>query len=147
MPKVRSLAPVLSLVSLVAFGAFLFASAWLARLERGGPPHADLTLEGEVPATLFLPRPSSGEPFSAFVNAPPPAERPPVVVLTHGISSDRTNVSSLARKLAGAGFAVLTLDHRGHGADFRRYSVRCLCRNGDQRGGSGTTRQDCDGPQ
>jgi dienelactone hydrolase len=115
MRKPRSLAPILSLVSLAAFAVFLLASAWLGRLERGGPPHADLTLEGGVPATLFLPMPASGDAASAFTDPPPPGARPPVVVLTHGISSDRANMSGLARKLAGSGFAVLTLDHRGHG--------------------------------
>ncbi len=117
MPKVRALAPVLSLVSLAAFAAFLFASIWLGRLERGGPPHADVELEGGVPATLFLPGPASGDSFSAFLDAPPAGERPPVVVLAHGICSDRTVSSSLARKLAGSGFAVLTLDLRGHGGN------------------------------
>jgi dienelactone hydrolase len=117
----RSLAPILSTVSLVAFAAFLLASAWLGRLERGGPPHADLALDGEVPATLFLPGPSSSDELASFSDAPPPGERPPVVILTHGISSDRANMSSLARKLAGAGFAVLTLDLRGHGENRNRF--------------------------
>jgi dienelactone hydrolase len=121
MPKVRSLAPSLSFVSLAAFAVFLLASAWLGRLERGGPPHADLTLEGAVPATLFLPGPPSGGAFSAFLDAPPPDARPPVVVLAHGISADRASLSGLARKLAGSGFAVLSLDLRGHGENRNRF--------------------------
>ena len=123
MPKIRSLAPVLSLVSLAAFAAFLFASAWLGRLERGGPPHADVVLEGAVPATFFLPAPTSGAASYAFVDAPPPGARPPVVVLAHGISSDRAILSGLARRLAGSGFAVLTLDLRGHGENRNRFPV------------------------
>jgi dienelactone hydrolase len=111
MPRARSLAP---LVSLAAFVAFLLASAWLGRLEQGGPPHADLTLESGTPATLFLPE-SSGEGALAFSEALPAGSRPPVVVLAHGIASDRASLSGLARHLAGAGFAVLTLDLRGHG--------------------------------
>jgi len=121
MPQARSLARILSLVSLAAFAAFLLASAWLGRLERGGPPHADLTLEGEVPATLFLPGAPSGDAFSAFIDAPAHGARPPVVVLAHGMCSDRTNLSSLARRLAGSGFAVLTLDLRGHGENRNRF--------------------------
>ena len=121
MPKLRSLAPALSLVSLAAFAAFLFASAWLGRLERGGPPHADLLLEGAVPATLFLPVPTSGDAAYAFVDAPPPGARPPAVVLAHGICSDRAGLSALARRLAGSGFAVLTLDLRGHGENRNRF--------------------------
>jgi dienelactone hydrolase len=114
MPRPRSLPALASLVSLVAFAAFVAASAWLGRLERGGPPHADLTLEGEIPATLFLPG-EPGDAFTPFVDAPPPEARPAAVVLAHGVSMDRVNVSSLARRIAGSGYAVLTLDLRGHG--------------------------------
>jgi len=121
MPRIRSLAPVLSRVSLAAFGAFLLASAWLGRLERGGPPHADLTLEGAIPATLFLPATGTGDGSSAFIEAPPPDARPPVVVLAHGFSSDRASLSGLARRLAGSGIAVLTLDLRGHGENRNRF--------------------------
>ena len=117
MPRPRSLAPLLAYVSLAAFLAFLFASAWLGRLERGGPPHADLMLEGSIPATLFLPATPGKVDRSAFFEAPPRDARPPVVVLAHGMSSDRANLSGLARRLAGAGIAVLTLDLRGHGAN------------------------------
>jgi len=40
---------------LIALAAYLFLTAWLARLERNGPNHADLMLEGDVPATFYLP--------------------------------------------------------------------------------------------
>ena len=68
-----------------------------------------------APPRSSCPRRNPASALGAFVDPPPIGERPPVVVLSHGISSDRANLSSLARKLAGAGFAVLTLDHRGHG--------------------------------
>jgi dienelactone hydrolase len=123
MPPGRSLARILLLVSGAAFAGFLLASAWLGSLERGGPPHSDLTLEGGVPATLFLPPTPTGDAFSAFVDPPPPGERPPAVILAHGISSDRANLSGLARRLAGAGFAVLTLDLRGHGENRNRFPI------------------------
>lgn len=118
MPRFRSLVPI---ISLAAFGGFLLASAWLGRLERGGPPHADLTLEGGLPATLFLPESGSDGARVAFDQAPPPEARPPVVVLMHGFSSDRANLSSLARRIAGSGIAVLTLDARGHGENRNRF--------------------------
>jgi dienelactone hydrolase len=121
MPPGRSLARILSLLSAVAFAAFLLASAWLGSLERGGPPHSDLTLEGGVPATLFLPPPDTGDPASAFTDPPEPDARPPAVILAHGVSSDRANLSALARHLAGAGFAALTLDLRGHGENRNPY--------------------------
>jgi dienelactone hydrolase len=123
MPRGRSLAGILSLVSGVAFVAFLLASAWLGSLERGGPPHSDLTLEGGVPATLYLPPPASGDTASAFTEPPAPGERPPAVILAHGFSSDRTIVSALARRLAVSGFAVLTPDLRGHGENRNRFPV------------------------
>jgi len=108
-------------ISALAFVGFLVASAWLGRLERGGPAHADVTLRGRVPATLFLPQPA--REGQAFLDVPAPGERPPVVLLVHGFASDRSGMSSLARRLAGTGAAVLTLDVRGHGANrnpFRR---------------------------
>ena len=83
--------------------------------------HADLLLDGGIPATLFLPETSGDDAFGAFTEARPQGERPAAVVLSHGVSSDRANLSSLARKLAGAGFAVLTLDHRGHGENRNRF--------------------------
>ncbi len=117
MPRTRSLVPLLSFVSLAAFGAFLLASAWLEHLDRGGPPHMDLTLEGAIPATLYLPAAGAGDASAPFLDAPPYAARPPAIVLVHGFSSDRAAMSPLARRLASAGFAVLTLDVRGHGAN------------------------------
>ncbi len=121
MPRFRSSATLLSIVSLVAFGAYLVASVWLGRLERGGAPHMDLSLDGEIPATLFLPGSAAGDGSSRFLDAPSPDARPPVVVLAHGFSSDRASLSRLARGLAGAGFAVLSIDLRGHGENRNRF--------------------------
>jgi dienelactone hydrolase len=111
MARLRLLVP---RVSIAAFVAFLLASAWLGRLEQGGPPHADLVLEGRVPATLFLPE-TPYDDFTAFTEQPPPDARPPVIVLAHGFASDRVNMSGLARNIAVSGYAVLTLDLAGHG--------------------------------
>ena len=122
MPRSRSFALLIPHVSLAAFALFLLASFWLARLERGGPPHMDLLLEGGVPATLFLPGESGpDEAVARFGDAPPYGARPPAIVLVHGFSSDRVAVGGLARRLAGAGFAVLALDVRGHGANRNRF--------------------------
>jgi dienelactone hydrolase len=92
--------------------AFLLSVAQLQRLEAGGPPHERLVLEGGIPATLYHPGP--GRPFQA---APPPerAARPPVIVLAHGFAGNRAMPSSLARRLAAAGYAVLVPDLQGHG--------------------------------
>lgn len=104
---------------------FLVAATWLGVLERAAPPRADITLDGGIPATLWLPG-SDPDP-SVFMDAPPREERPPGVVLMHGFSSDRLGVSVLARRLALAGYAVLAFDASGHGANrnpFQRSRAR-----------------------
>lgn len=95
-------------VSLVALVVLLASALWLARLENGGPEHLELQLDGGVPATLYLPWAAGAERASG-------AGRPPAVVLAHGFASDRRGMSVLARALTQAGYAVLTLDFRGHG--------------------------------
>ena len=108
------LARIATWVSAAALLAFLAGAVRLGQLERGGPPHADLVLEGGTPATLYLPE-AAGE--GAFLDPPPRDERPPGVVLLHGFASSRAFTSSLARRLALAGYAVLAPDARGHGAN------------------------------
>jgi dienelactone hydrolase len=104
---------------------FILAVARLAALEKGGPAHTDVVLAGEIPGTLYLP--GAGNPFFE----PPPAQRPAAVVLLHGIIADREIMSVLARWIAQNGYAVLTIDLRGHGAnrnpfvnDFMRAALR-----------------------
>ena len=47
----------------------------------------------------------------------PRGDRPPAVVLVHGFAADRILMSSLARRLAESGYAVLAIDVRGHGGN------------------------------
>jgi dienelactone hydrolase len=94
--------------------AFLILIARLASLENGGPAHSDVTLAGDVPATMYIPGP--GYPFYTQF-PPPPEKRPPAVVLLHGFSGDRVIMSTLARRIAQNGYAVLAIDFRGHGAN------------------------------
>jgi dienelactone hydrolase len=94
---------------------FLVSSHWLAVVDRGGPAHSDLMLEGDVPATFYLPDDSN--PFTAFMDPPPRGERPPAVIVMHGFAGDRHSMSGLSRRLAASGFAVLSIDARGHGAN------------------------------
>lgn len=103
-----------SLVSGLALAVFLMAAVWLGRLERGGPAHLDVALDGELPATFYLPS-EGGDSRAAFQDPPAPDARPPGVVLMHGFASDRLFTSSVARRLAQAGYAVLAIDARGHG--------------------------------
>ena len=72
--------------------------------------HYAVTLPGGVPAVIYEP----GEP--ALFGRPERSGEPlPVVVLAHGIASNKGIISTLARRLAGAGYAVITFDFRGHG--------------------------------
>jgi alpha-beta hydrolase superfamily lysophospholipase len=41
----------------------------------------------------------------------------PVVILCHGFAANNAMTSSLARRIARSGYAVLALDFRGHGAN------------------------------
>lgn len=82
--------------------------------ERGGPPHLDLSIGSGLPATFYVPgKLDNGQ----FPLARPAGQRPPVVVVAHGYSADQQIMSSLARSLARAGYAVLTFDFRGHGSN------------------------------
>lgn len=101
----RALGAVLVVVAVTTIG---LGAALLAR-ERGGPPHRDVTLPGGVPATLYFP-------------GAPGAGKPPAVVVAHGYSGDRATMSSLSRSLAVAGYAVLAIDFRGHGANPASFS-------------------------
>jgi dienelactone hydrolase len=103
-------------ISVSAGVALLVAAVWMARLEASGPASAELTLDGGVPATLYLPWPAGSERPADF-ERPAGSARPPVVVLAHGVSSDRMGMSGLARALTQAGYAVLSFDFRGHGAN------------------------------
>jgi dienelactone hydrolase len=108
------------LVVRLVFGAALIvwvaATAVLAVRDRSGPVHADLEIAGGVPATLYLP--AEAVPGTSMLPPPPPrGERPPAVVLAHGFAGDRIVMSSLARRLAQNGYAVLAIDLRGHGAN------------------------------
>jgi dienelactone hydrolase len=104
----------------VLFGAaslvYLAACVWLARAEQAGPVHADLELAGRIPATFYLPELATPG-RSGLPDPPPRGERPPVVALVHGFSSDRVAMSSLARRIAASGYAVLAIDVRGHGTN------------------------------
>jgi len=118
--------------SLAALAVLVLAMVWLSWLEKAGPPHLDLTLEGDIPATLYLPNPGpnpgpdrgpeSGPDREKDAEADPieplsPALRPPAVILAHGFSEDRAAMSGLARAISRAGYAALTLDFRGHGGN------------------------------
>ncbi len=97
---------------------FLLVLTRLVHFQNGVPPHEDRYLPGGEPATMYLPGssnlPGPDNPF--FQSIPKPADqRPPVVVLVHGFSSDRVNSSALARRIAQNGYGVLAIDVRGHG--------------------------------
>src|SRR5215472_9258044 len=103
--------------ALVVAILFLLALARLARLDAGGPAHQFVNLPGQEPATLYLP--GEGNPFFRVF---PPAHRPPAIVLVHGFTADRQFMSTLARRIAQNGYAVLAIDVSGHGANRNPFS-------------------------
>lgn len=109
-------------LSLAALVVLLWAIGWLGWLERAGPARADLILEGAIPATLYLPD-RGASALGPLAEPPPPELRPAAVVLAHGFAEDRLAMSSLARAMSRAGYAVLTLDFRGHGANRNPFSL------------------------
>jgi len=74
--------------------------------------HMSVVLPGGVPAVVW--EPSAPLPFGETPSFDPPA---PVVILCHGISSDKAMMSALARAIAKAGYAVIAFDFRGHGSN------------------------------
>ena len=89
----------------------------LAALERGGPAHEDVFIGNGIPGTLYVP----GHDGEDFPFQSPRGERPPLVVIAHGYSADQKIMSTMARSLARSGFATLTFDFRGHGANTHRF--------------------------
>ena len=92
---------------------------WLGlRFERDAFARYATQLPDGPPAIVY-------EPVSAGSALTEPAERglAPVVVLAHGFASSERTMSVLARHLARAGYAVIALDFRGHGANTRSFPV------------------------
>jgi dienelactone hydrolase len=110
-------------VSLIALAILLVSMLWLARLEATGPERLELQLDGGVPATLYLPF-AAGEAAGQTASRGSASARPPAVVLAHGFASDRRGMSVLARAFTQAGYAVLTLDFRGHGENRNPFGRR-----------------------
>jgi pimeloyl-ACP methyl ester carboxylesterase len=113
------------LASAIAAAAFLAMIAILAAEQNGPPPHEDVVLQGEIPATFYMPgsenRPGPNDPFY-YLFPIPPERRPPGVLLIHGFTGDRVGLSTLARRLARNGYGVLAIDLRGHGANRNPFS-------------------------
>ena len=57
----------------------------------------------EIPTFLYLPETAS-------------SQRPPLIIISHGLGSDRSTYSYLAKHLASYGFAVATIEHPGSNA-------------------------------
>ncbi len=105
-------------IVLVLLGSTLLLK--LGRQEWGGPPHTNVFLGDGVPATLYLP----GEELDRddiFPQPKPVGERPALIVMAHGYSSDQQGLSTMARSIARAGYATLTFDFRGHGYNRNRF--------------------------
>ena len=106
---VMAIAVVLGIVLVGALGAE----------ERGGPPHTFANLSNGTPATLYVPGKMDGDNFPL---QPPKGQRPPVVIVAHGFSADQAIMSTISRSLAKAGYAVVSIDFRGHGANTHSFN-------------------------
>ncbi len=98
---------------LEAENEILSGSIALPRIRRNGPyPTSRLTLRFSrfyPPIDIYLP-----EPFGRTRQTLFPA---PVIVLSHGLGSDRTTYLYLASYLATHGFAVVSMEHPGSSAE------------------------------
>ena len=115
----RAMAWLAAVIVLVILASLLVLK--LGRQEMGGPPHTDIYLGDGVPATLYLP----GEELDrdeVFPQPKPEGQRPALIVMAHGYSSDQQGLSTMARSIARAGYATLTFDFRGHGCNRNRFA-------------------------
>jgi dienelactone hydrolase len=113
----RYIAPVIVTVLLLLAMTQLIA---LGDQENGGPPRMG-AFAGDVPGTLYLP----GEELDGddiFPQPKPEGQRPALIIMGHGYSSDQQGLSTMARSLARAGYATLTFDFRGHGMNRNRFA-------------------------
>jgi pimeloyl-ACP methyl ester carboxylesterase len=102
-----------------AAAALLLAASFLG-LSRatGDVAHVLIELEGGVPVVVYEPGPQR------LFGAPPELEeRLPVVLLGHGFSGNKAMMSTLARRLARAGYAVVAFDFQGHGQSKKRFAM------------------------
>jgi len=80
--------------------------------------HYAVEMPGGVPAIVYEPGPARPVP------GPPRTGEPvPVVVLAHGYMGNTSMMSSLARRLARAGYASVVLAFRGHDRNPRPFST------------------------
>src|SRR5262245_45130885 len=77
-----------------------------------------MTLSGGVPAVVWEPSPPLE--YGQTPTFDPPV---PVVILCHGFSGDTAMMSSLARRIAKAGYAVIAIDFRGHGENRNPFEI------------------------
>lgn len=99
---------------LVAAGVAPVLLTLLAREQREGPPHQDLVIGHGIPATFYAPQHANASPVG-FPDPPTPNARWAVIVLAHSFGADRSTMSSIARRFAESGYAVIAFDFRGHG--------------------------------
>src|SRR5688500_6992345 len=76
---------------------------------------ASYTIEGGDPVTMYFPDGGDEDGYGR-------GKRPPVVIAGHGFSGDRREFNTFANALVEHGFAVITFDFRGHGANNRPFA-------------------------
>ena len=86
----------------------------------------DQTRDRRLPLDLYLPQGGQGGNLSPSSSPPPPLSpsptSSPLIVISHGVASDRFAFAYLAQHLASYGFAVAALEHPGSNAQrFQQY--------------------------
>jgi dienelactone hydrolase len=121
-----------AVVTIVAVVAAAVLLVRLGRQQNDGPAHVDVEIGNGIPATLYVPGAVAHKDEQQLPDPKPVGQRPPVIVLAHGFAADRALMSTLARSLTSAGYAVVAFDFRGHGGNRNAF--------GDGDGGDGLRR-------
>ncbi len=117
------------IVRTVCLAALAAAIAWggpkdITPLASVNTPFDGVDFSGLPPAQRYTARDGTAPAWYAYAPASDAASTPPRrVVLVHGSSSRARSTHVLAQALAAQGFAVATLDMRGHGASGPRGQV------------------------
>jgi dienelactone hydrolase len=79
---------------------------------------SSVTLSGGVPAVVW--EPTAPRALGETASFDPPV---PVVILCHGFAGDSAMMSSLARRIAKAGYAVVSPEFHGHGSNANPFAM------------------------
>jgi dienelactone hydrolase len=88
----------------------LVVSLFAIRSTSNSINHSSMLLPGDIPAIVYEPGPAFEFGVASFFD-----EKLPVVILCHGFTGNKTMMHLLATGLVRSGYAVVSIDFRGHG--------------------------------